>query len=112
MVTPRWPGDGRRRLAEPDREGLVLLLSGEAGLTYLTEKGEPELDDTFVMILNASHVDVEVTLPERPTDERWHVEINSSAEDGLGHTTCDVGAPFNSIARSFVLLRGTTTPAI
>jgi glycogen operon protein len=90
----------------PIAKAIVLLLSGEAGLTHLTEEGEPEPDDTFVMIFNASHVNVEVTLPERAAEGRWYVEINTAAEDGLGHATCDVGTPFDAVARSFVLLRG------
>jgi glycogen operon protein len=92
----------------PIAKAIVLLLSGEAGLTYLTQEGEPELDDTFVMILNASHVDLEVTLPERAAEGRWYVEINTAAEDGLGHTTCEAGARFDATAHSFALLRGTT----
>jgi hypothetical protein len=63
------------------------------------------------VILNASHVDVDVILPERAVEGRWHVEINTAAEDGAGHATCQVGTPFKAAARSFVLLRG-TTPAV
>jgi hypothetical protein len=80
-------------------------------MTCTQEEGEPEPDDTFVMILNASHVDVLVTLPQRATDGHWHVEINAAAEDWLGHTTCDLGTPFTSALCSFIRLRG-TTPAI
>ena len=61
------------------------------------------------MIFNASHVDVEVTLPERAAERRWHVEIYTAAQVGLGHATCDVGALFYALARSFVLLRGTNS---
>ena len=93
---------------DPNAKSIVLLLSGEAGFAHLTEEGEPEPDDTFLVLLNAGHEDVEVTLPDRPADNMWNVMIDTSSEDGLGDRTCETGTPFTSNARSFVLLRGAT----
>ena len=93
---------------DPHAKAIMLLLSGEAGFMHLTEEGEPEPDDTFVLLLNASHEDVEFTLPPRAADGVWHVEINTTSESGLDDASLEVGKPFHSAARSFVLLRGVT----
>ena len=42
---------------------LCLLLSGEAGLMHLTARGEQETDDTFLLIVNASHEAARQRLP-------------------------------------------------
>ena len=42
---------------------LCLLLSGEAGLMHLTARGEQEPDDTFLLVMNASHLEVGQRLP-------------------------------------------------
>ena len=44
---------------------LCLLLSGEAGLMHLTARGEQEPDDTFLLVMNASHEEVGQRLPAR-----------------------------------------------
>jgi glycogen operon protein len=43
---------------------LAMLISGEAGKLHLTERGEREPDDTFILILNATDETVEYVLPE------------------------------------------------
>ena len=55
MSEENW-GDGNAK-------ALGLLLSGEAGMMHLTERGEQEPDDTFYLLLNASHEDVTFALP-------------------------------------------------
>jgi glycogen operon protein len=61
-------------------KSLTILLSGEAGLTHLTARGEQESDDTFLMMMNASEQDVVFRLPPQP-GTRWTVLIDSS--DGV-----------------------------
>jgi len=56
MEQKDW-GDGAAR-------SLALLISGEAGQYHLTERGEREPDNTFLLILNASDGMVEHALPE------------------------------------------------
>jgi hypothetical protein len=61
-----------------------------------------------VMILNASHVGVEVTLPER-VKGCWNIEINTAARDGSGcHLRNGRTLSRNAGARSLVLLRGSS----
>ena len=61
---------------------LCLLLSGEAGLMHLTERGEKETDDTFLLIVNASHEEVGQRLPPGPAEVRWETLIDTAREEG------------------------------
>jgi isoamylase len=55
-------------------------LSGEAGLTHLTQRGEQELDDTFLLIVNASHEPATQRLPAGSDGPRWQTLIDTAAE--------------------------------
>jgi isoamylase len=59
---------------------VCLLLSGEAGLMHLTERGEQELDDTFVLILNASPESASQRLPAGPDGVHWETLIDTANE--------------------------------
>ena len=61
---------------------LCLLLSGEAGLMHLTARGEKETDDTFLLIVNASHEDAAQKLPAGDAGGRWETLIDTAREDG------------------------------
>ncbi len=54
-----------------------ILLSGEAGLKYLTLRGEPEPDDTFLVLMNSADSAVDCTLPENHASACWSVLIDS-----------------------------------
>jgi len=64
---------------DPAARTLGMLLSGEAGKTHLTESGEPEPDQTFLVWLNASHVDMTCRTPPVPSGTRWHVVADTLA---------------------------------
>jgi isoamylase len=74
---------GEEDWEDAQAKALGLLLSGEAGLMHLTERGEQEADDTFCLLMNASHESVPFVLP--PADgTRWEVVIDSADERGFG----------------------------
>jgi len=75
MSQENW-GDGNAK-------ALGLLLSGEAGLMHLTERGEQEPDDTFYLLLNAAHEDVSFALPAAPQGGRWEGVIDTAEERGF-----------------------------
>jgi isoamylase len=75
MSDENW-GDGHAK-------ALALLLSGEAGLTHLTERGEQEPDDTFYLVFNAAHEDVTFALPAAPQGSRWEGVVDTAEELGL-----------------------------
>ncbi|HSA81087.1 MAG TPA: glycogen debranching protein GlgX, partial [Geminicoccaceae bacterium] len=73
--------------ASPATRTLCLLLSGEAGLMHLTARGEKETDDTFLLIVNASHEEASQQLPATRDGAGWQTLIDSAidplAEPGL-----------------------------
>jgi glycogen operon protein len=101
--------DGETMAAEDWGNGhakaIALLLSGEAGLIHLTERGEPEADDTFLLLVNASHEDVAFMLPAPEPIEAWHLLVNTAVDPGFGfEEQCDPGSSFTAPARSLALL--------
>ena len=83
---------------------LGMLLSGKA-LDVRDWHGKPIADDTFLLLLNASHESVEFTLPNHAA-QRWAVVLDTTDELGFltpqpQHTA---GKRFPLTARSLVLL--------
>jgi isoamylase len=96
MAADDW-GDGHAK-------AIALLLSGEAGLIHLTERGEPEADDTFLLLVNASHEDVAFLLPAPEPIEAWQLLINTAVDPGFGFDDrLDPGSSFTATARSLAL---------
>jgi isoamylase len=63
-------------------KALAVVLSGEAGLMHLTERGEQEPDDTFLLLVNASHVPVAFRVPRQPDDVSWEVLVDTAIHEG------------------------------
>jgi len=100
--------DGREKEAGdwevPSARCLSFLLSGEAGQYHLTPQGEPEPDDTFLVIFNAYHEDIEYTLPPAELGHRWELLMDSATENGLGDgEVLAAGTIYPVKPRSFVL---------
>jgi glycogen operon protein len=88
-------------------KALALLLSGEAGLMHLTQRGEQEVDDTFLLLMNASHEEVPFVLPSAPDVTRWEVLIDTASEEGFGIAErLEPGATVELLERSLQLLVG------
>jgi isoamylase len=84
---------------------LCLLLSGEAGLMHLTERGEKETDDTFLLIVNASHEEVGQRLPPAHDGVHWETLIDTAREDpDEDGERFDPGEEVGLVARSARLL--------
>jgi glycogen operon protein len=65
-------------------KALAVRLSGEAGLMHLTERGEQEPDDTFLILVNAAHETVNFRLPPEPAEARWEVLVDTAGERDKG----------------------------
>ena len=61
-------------------KALAMRLSGEPGLMHLSERGEQEPDDTFLILLNASHDDVTFRIPADPAAASWEVMVDTAVE--------------------------------
>ncbi|HJQ61275.1 MAG TPA: glycogen debranching protein GlgX [Burkholderiales bacterium] len=96
---------------DPLAKALTVLLSGEAGLTHLTARGEQELDDTFLIMMNASEQDVAFRLPANNGDARWTILVDTSdGADKRTERSHDAGAEIPVTARSMlVFVRETET---
>ena len=89
------------------------VLSGEAGQTHVTADGEPEPDDTFLVVLNASTEDVTCALPRHKRTTRWSVVIDTTAPTGLNDgAVLRGGGSYEARAQSvLVLVRFEAPPA-
>jgi glycogen operon protein len=66
-----------------DAHALGVMLSGQAGERFLTERGEPEPDDNFLILLNAGHRRITWILPETEQQQPWRVRISTAFPTGV-----------------------------
>jgi glycogen debranching enzyme GlgX len=90
----------------PQTRWLSFVLSGEAGQYHLTPSGEPEIDDTFFVIMNAHHEPISQRLPRLEGTLAWELVFDTALADGLdgGGRRYAPGGVYRVAARSFVLL--------
>ncbi|MFW5795919.1 MAG: glycogen debranching enzyme GlgX, partial [Alkalispirochaeta sp.] len=86
----------------PKLSSLQILLSGEAGSRFLSETGEQEPDDTFLLLLHAGYRRVRFAIPAPPAGEGWKLVVAS------GKTTMRQGKA-GLDGRSFALFRRSTS---
>jgi glycogen operon protein len=72
MTRRDWEGAGGPRIG-------IFLNGSELGMR--TPRGEPVVDDSFLIIFNAQHEDVVFTLPPRRFGLRWALELTTSDAD-------------------------------
>ncbi|TVR83707.1 MAG: glycogen debranching enzyme GlgX [Rhodospirillales bacterium] len=84
---------------------LGCLLRGEAGEYFLTAQGEPQPDQTFLIILNAHHKGLDWTLPAIEVGNGWSLVFDTSNDDGFAaNGDYDDDSAYPVEPRSFVLL--------
>ncbi|MGD0189058.1 MAG: glycogen debranching enzyme GlgX, partial [Roseiarcus sp.] len=90
----------------PSAHFLSFMLSGEAGHYHLTAAGEPETDDTFLVIMNAHHEPISCRMPSFDTSVVWELAFDTSVADGLdgGGRQLKPGDTYAVTPRSFLLL--------
>ena len=80
---------------------LGMFLNGEE-ITTPDERGQRMVDDSFVLLFNAGHEDVEFTLPPVRFGAEWVCELRTDGEGGATH---EAKKPVAVTSRSLVLLR-------
>jgi isoamylase len=107
-----WRADGQEMAEEDWNNGLAkaiaFLLSGEPGHYHLTEHGEREPDDSFLVMLNASEQTVEFVLPQEHSLHSGSVVIDTAREnvgEGVEEQAGELDDRYAMKPRSFVLLR-------
>jgi isoamylase len=97
--------DGRRMTKVDWNDGgtrcLGMFLNGE-GITTPDERGRRIIDDSFVVLFNAGHEDLEFKLPPPRFGAQWLCELRTDGEGGETHTA---GEPVRLASRSLVVLR-------
>jgi glycogen operon protein len=91
-----WFRPDGREMTQPDwekapRAALGLLLSGDA-LDWRNADGEPVVDDSFLVLLNGSHEDVQFTLPSVEWGSRWALRIDTKLDAFKHDDTGEVDA--------------------
>ena len=85
----------------------ALLLGGDPGDNFISLLGYPELDDSFLMLLNASDSPQTYTVPVANSLRAWEVLLDTTwperANVGARVLVCE---PYVASARSFVLFIG------
>jgi len=83
-----------------------VLLGGEAMGEVDEQSGEPVIDDSFLMLLNAYHEPIPFTMPASPQDGKWEVVIDTNGADvASGRETIGSGGQVEVAARCLMLLK-------
>ncbi|MDX6381182.1 MAG: isoamylase, partial [Rubrobacteraceae bacterium] len=74
-------------------------------------QGRPEIDDDFLLLLNAHYETVPFTMPPRPEEARWQAVMDTSYSAGLEpHGFFKPGDEYLLKARSMVVLTNARPP--
>ena len=96
MTTEGWEHDQARALA--------VYLAGEA-LQETDRRGEPVLDDNFLLLFNARHEPQDFRLPFADNGSRWRMLLDTDRDEGLGEGgVFDGGGVYRLEARALALL--------
>jgi isoamylase len=97
--------DGRRMTKVDWEDGgaraLGMFLNGEE-IAAPDERGQRVEDDSFVLLFNAGHEDIEFKLPPPRFGKRWECELRTDADGGASHAANEA---VSVTSRSLVLLR-------
>ncbi|MBV8476903.1 MAG: hypothetical protein JOZ36_09575 [Acidobacteria bacterium] len=81
---------------------LGIFLAGE-GIQESGPRGEPILDDNFLLLVNANHEDVPFTLPAPKPEETWRAIVDTTWSDLTQRSMHEGGTRYLLKARSLAL---------
>ena len=87
----------------PEARCLGFYLGGDAGELFYSTGGRQELDDGFVVLMNAFHEPVPFTLPADEPRRRWEVLLDTAREGAAGEQF-DADGRYPLEPRSLVVL--------
>ncbi|HEY3747985.1 MAG TPA: glycogen debranching protein GlgX [Pseudonocardiaceae bacterium] len=88
-------------------KAIAVFLNGE-GITDLDQRGEPVVDDSFLMAFNAHYENIEFTLPGKTYGTEWAVVVDTTTGEVVTESNKDTvpaGGGLTVTARSLVVLR-------
>ena len=83
---------------------LAVFLNGDA-IAEPDGRGARVSDDSFLLVFNGHHEDMEFTLPSEEYGERWEVVLNTAAPVVVDRTSVKAGQNVELESRSILLLR-------
>jgi glycogen operon protein len=102
MTAADWQNAGAHALG--------VFLNGR-GIGSVSDEGEPIVDSSFVLLLNAHYEDVTFALPPRRFGPRWQVEL-STADPRAPTTLLTARGAAIVTSRSLLLLRQPDAPPV
>jgi len=87
-----------------DARMVTVFLNGEA-IPEPDQRGAPVVDDSFVLLFNAHHEEVDFTLPGPEYGERWEICLDTAAPLHLERPSVKAGEVLHVEARSMLVLR-------
>ena len=85
---------------------LGVILNGET-LDHVDEKGEPVVDDTFLLMLNCHHEPIKFYLPQSPQSKDWEVVVDTNDPEQTIDRVLPAGKPIELARQSLILMRET-----
>jgi len=85
---------------------LGVMLNGET-LDHVDEKGEPVVDDTFLLMLNCHHEPIKFYLPRSPQSRDWEVVIDTNDPEQTFDRVLPAGKPIELACQALILMRET-----
>ncbi|MDB5970696.1 MAG: glycogen debranching protein [Hydrocarboniphaga sp.] len=88
------------------------VLGGAAG-EYYTPGGQRDIDDSFMVLMNAHHEEIEFCMPDMKTEMRWELLIDTALESGFSEEGrfFSRGQCYRIQGRSMALLINRAEPA-
>jgi isoamylase len=100
--------EGREASADDWQNSFALslgyVLGGAAGEFY-TPGGQRDIDESFLVLMNAWHEDIDFTIPALPAEMEWELLVDTTIASGLAEVgqALRAGDVFKLQARSFAL---------
>jgi glycogen operon protein len=85
---------------DPNVRCFGMMLDGRAQVTGIRKRGQ---DATLLLVFNAWHEGVRVTLPEAADGKGWIRLIDTNLPDSADEERFEIGAPYDVTGRSFLL---------
>jgi glycogen operon protein len=104
-LTPHGSEMGEDDWSAAGAHAVALLLSGEAGRYHLTEHGEKEPDDTFMLMLNAADHAIDYALPECKNCSSPMLVFDTAKKADDSDTGETLTSPYRVQSRALVVVR-------
>ncbi len=105
-----FTADGRERetaadWADGNERYLAFLLRGEAGEYFVTERGEPEGDMSFLIAMNAGEEPMTMRMPTLGAAWRWTLLLDTARPGAGTDVSIADGGKYDMVDRSLIILR-------